>query len=332
MSIANPITPEFVLQQFDNAYEQSVVAQENYVSGIMGEWPTQRPTERYTYLESVPHMRIWRRNEPREAKAFRAVAWNVDTFDYSIKVEWNRNDNQDHQGRRSIQSKAMTAGNTAASMKVRIATQMLEGATNFELLPSIPLAPDGAAIFATTAGGQPRFGATNGNLLPGTGVAAGNTISDDYFSAIQQFMLFKDTEGEPLWDPTLLQQGVTIMFPVGLQKVFTDAFQQARPFRSDANGAAAPTTIAQEVRIAQGNIPITLWPNPHLTDASDWYVFMSASPVQPLFRGVQQALQSDIYDRSNSDRARDEKVEGVGWDARWSHGVGPVYQSIKINN
>lgn len=332
MSIVSNPTTQFVLDQFDDAYEQKKVNLEQLVGAVLDEWPTERPTERYTYLESVPHMRIWRRGESREAKAFRAVSWTTDTHDFQVKVEWHRNDERDHQGRRTISSKAQTAGNTAATMPIRLATQVVEAATDHELLPGIPTAPDGAAMFATTAGGSARFGASSGNLLSGSGTT-GQAIRDDFFSALEQFLLFQDTEGYPLWDADVLMSGVTIMYPIALMKEMAEAFKWARPIHSDDATLAAPTVAVAASNLAMDfNVPVKSFPNPYLSDSSDWYIFLDSSPVKPLYRGVHEALQNDIWDRSNSDRAKDEKIHAVGWDARWSIGLGPCYQSIKINN
>ena len=333
MSIVSNPTTQFVLDQFDEAYEQKNVTMANLVSSFLAEWPTERPTERYTYLESVPQMRIWRRGESREAKAFRAVSWTTDTLDYQVKVEWHRNDDRDHQGRRTIQSKAQTAGNSAAAMPIRLATQVIEAATDHELLPGIPSAPDGAAMYATTAGGAARFGATNGNLLTGTGTT-GQSIRDDTFAAVEQFLSFQDTEGFPLWDPEMVMQGITVMYPVALMQQFAEAFNWARPFHYQAGTTTTDTSTAAAVSniVQDFNMKVTAMVNPYLTDASDWYVFLNASPIKPLYRGIHEPLTSDVYDRSNSDRARDEKIHAVGWDARWSMGVGPCYQTIKINN
>jgi len=327
---SNPTT-QFVLDQFDAAYDQSSVVMQELVSAIWAEWPTERPTERYTYLESTPQMRIWMRGDNRESKAFRAVSWTTDTYDYQVKVEFHRNDDQDHQGRMGVKQKATSAGNTTGAMPIRFLSQMVESATDHELLPSIPTAPDGAAPFATTAGGSARFGATGGNLLTGSG-AAGESIRDDYFAGVEQFMLFQNTEGFPLWDPGLLSQGITIMYPVALMQAMAEAFKWNRPVSTvmgadGSVGAAATTNITQDFQI-----PVTPIVNPYLSDTVDWYMFLNGSPVKPIYQGVQQPLQNDIWDRSNSDIARDSKVEAVGWDARWSHGFGPMYQSIKINN
>jgi len=330
MSLVSNPTTQFVLDQFDDAYEQKKVVLSNLTSAFLAEWPTERPTERYTYLESVPQMGLWRRGQPRESKAFRAVSWTTDTYDYSVKVDWHRNDDRDHQGRRSIESKAQDAGNSAAAMPIRLATQVMEAATDNTLLPAIPTAPDGAAMFATTAGGVARFGATNGNLL--SAGTTGQTIRDSYFTALQQFLSFDDTEGFPLHDPDILNAGITVMYPIAMMQEMAEAFQWARPHYDLAGTSTTLTsTGSATTNIVQDfNIPVTPYVNPYLTDTADYYFFLNGVSVKPLYRGIHEALTNDIYDRSNSDRARDEKIHSVGWDARWSIGVGPMYGAIKM--
>lgn len=331
MSIASNPTTQFVLQQFDDAYERSQVKVEAMVGKIMGEWPSDRPTERYTYLEDVGNAGIWRRGEARESKAFRAVSWTTDTHDWQNKVEWHRNDDQDHQGRTKISGRAQKAADLHAIKKVRVLTQMIEGATDYELLPGIPTAPDGANPFATTAGGSARFGATNGNLLTGTGIA-GQQIQDDLFSSIEQFLSFQfPTSGNPLIDPMDIKQGLTLMMPVALYREAAEAFKWARPLHQD--DVSSPTVGAATTnRIMDLDVPLTPFINPYLTDDSDWYIFLDAEGPMPFYRQMHQEIQADIWDRSNSDRARDTKIEGVGFDSRAGYGVGPMFRAIKINN
>lgn len=334
MSLVSNPTTQFVLDRFDEAYEQRKVVLEGLTGAILAEWPTERPTERYTYLESTPQMRIWRRNDPRSSKGFRAVSWTTDTYDFQVKVEYHRNDERDHQGKRTISAKAQTAGNSAAAMPIRLATQVIEGATNHALLPAIPTAPDGAAMYATTAGGAARFGVTNGNLLTGTGVTP-QAITDDLYSGLQQFMGMLDpTDSLPLWDPDIVMQGVTIMYPVALMQEFAQAFKWARPWYKDLGASTTDVSVAAATSnlLQDAGVKYTLFVNPYLTDTIDWYIFLNASPIKPLYRGVHEALQNDLWNRSNSDRSRDEKIDAVGWDARWSIGLGPCFQTIKINN
>lgn len=331
--VSNPTT-QFVLEQFDETYHQTVASLSPLVENISTSFPFERPTERFTYLESNGSMRIWRRGEDREVDAFRAVSWTTEVFDYQCKTEWHRNDDQDHQGRTSIKTNAMKRGEEAARMPIRIYSQIIEGATNHELLPSVPTAPDGAAMYANAAGGSPRFGATNGNLLTGTGTT-GQAISDDLFSAIEQFMSFTNPAGNVLWDPGVIQTaGITVMFPVALWQQMQEAFKWARPIYKDEGTSTTDTStaVASTNRVRDFAVNITPWANPYLADSSDWYIFLNGVAIKPLYQGIKQPLEQDIWDRSNSDRAKDTKHEAVGWDARWAFGMALPISTIKINN
>jgi len=333
MSIAANPTTQFVLDQFDDAYERENVRLDEIASVFMDEWPSERPTERYTYLEDVGNVGIWRRNESREAQAFRAVTWTTDTHDWQNKVEWHRNDDQDHQGRRKISQRAQKAATMHALMRIRVGTQMIESSTDNTLLPAIPTAPDGATPFATTAGGAARYGATNGNLLTGSGTVA-QQIADDWFSVVQQFMSFTfPTSGNPLIDPMEVMGGITLMYPVALVQEFAEAFKWSRPIYSDDASLASPTIgAATSNRVADFNVPVRPFVNPYLSDTSDWYAFVDAVPEKAFYRQIKQNVEPDIWDRSNSDRARDEKIEAVGFDSRAGYGTGPTFGAIKVNN
>lgn len=323
----------FVLQNFDAAYEQKVVLVQQLAGAIVDEWPTVRPTETYSYLETAPYMARWNVGDSRSASAFRGVKWSVDTYDYQSKVTWHRNTDQDHQGRRNIKSKSMMTARNAANTKIRLMSQTVEGRSDPDLLPdfAIPTAPDGAAPFAAQAEGTARFGAIGGNIVAQTGTT-GQMIRDDYFTSITRFLSFLDTEGKPLWDPDMIREGFTIMYPKELIKGMAEAFQWARPTHSDDPTFAAPTVATAPTNLAQDfNVSVNAFMNPYLTDASKWYIFLNGTlGILPFFLGVQQPLQFDIWDRANSDRARDEKLEGVGVDARYSFGCGPMYGSIQV--
>ena len=59
---------------------------------------------------------------------------------------------------------------------------------------------------------------------------------------------------------------------------------------------------------------------------------VDAVPEKAFYRQIKQNVEPDIWDRSNSDRARDEKVEAVGFDSRAGYGTGPTFGAIKVNN
>ena len=277
--------------------------------------------ELYAYYESAPHPKIWPRGTDLPVKNFRSIGYNVENFDWSIGVEWHKNDRADDQTR-TLFDQARQAGANFGLLTERIFFQFILATTDSDLLATIPNAPDGAVLYATTAGGSDRFGATDGNLLSGSGVATSDDVRTDYFSAVAQFDLFQDTEGQPLWDPSDVERGTTVIYGASNRKVFADAFQQGRTLE----GGAALTNI-----IMDSGQKVTLMSTPRITD-DDWFVFMNDLEVKPIFEQLRQGLQTWDQLMSNSDRARNTKQEGVQWDARMGYGISIPYGTVKINN
>lgn len=325
----------FLLNNFKDAYDRSEVAQTAFLEGIADEWGSERRTETYGYTETAPYPKRWARGQGRRMSAFNSVSWSTSAVDWSVGVQWHKNDAEDNQLKDTL-SKASQAGSHWGSLKTRVVTQMLEGATNFDLLAAVPNAPDGAALFATTAGGSARFGVTGGNLLTGNAVTTSEAITKDFYLGLQQFLLMLDTEGMPLWDPSVLDAGVLVIAPIAAMKMFYEAFKLQLAIRTaDATGAplgTVVTAVAQSNLATAAGVPVTLWFNPLLTDSSDWYMALKGSPVKPFYRQIRRELQSHYQDDSNSDEARTEKIHALMWDSREGYGIGPAYSILKINN
>ena len=176
----------------------------------------------FAYFESAPHFDLWKRGDEIKSKGMDSISFNVPVYEWGRRVPWSKWDRDDDQTG-SLLDVARQAGQSAALLPERFFFDLIQNNTG--LLPSIPTAPDGAAMFATTAGGSARFGATNGNLLTGTGAAAANILTD-FYSAITQFLQFQDTEGQPLVSDNLLSQPFIIVHPVELTEAMETAFAQ----------------------------------------------------------------------------------------------------------
>jgi len=327
-------TAVYLEANFADAYNQSEVTHADSWGTIFDMLPDPGlPTPKFAYHETAPYPERWRRGDERMRDGFKSVTWTTSTYDYSVEVAWHKNDEQDDQ-LKGVVRKAREAGDHWGSLNARIGTQMIENGTDRTLLPGIPNAPDGAAMYSTTDGASAaRFGATNGNLLTGSGTT-GAYIRTDLFSAIEQFLLFQDTEGQPLWDANVIERGLLVMYPVGLMREFAEAFVQSRTVHIDTGAATTDPRSGAPVTnvVMESGLQLKLYPNPRLSDTVDWYVFLQGTNVKPLYRFDRQPLTSHIQDESNSDEARKSGIRSVMWDARHGFGVGPVYSTIKINN
>lgn len=291
--------------------------------------PSDKFEEIYGYYDSSPHWRRLPRGETIASKPLRAVQYRAKNVDWGIKIEWHKNDREDDQ-LRDLMTQARSAGEKGALIHERVFFQFLTGVTDPELMDSVPNAPDGAALYATTAAGSARFGVTGGNLLTGSGVATSAAIRADFFNAIEQFRLFQDTEGQPLWDDATLDGGYTVIYGAANEQVFREAFQQARTVQATAAGQASTGAAVSNIVLDAG-ISVRLWSTQRITD-NDWYIFLNASPIKAIFQQEREGIKDYAETMENSDNARRTKIESIQWDARYGYGINIPYQTVKINN
>tara|TARA_Y100000310_G_scaffold334113_1_gene413079 strand:- start:5374 stop:6384 length:1011 start_codon:yes stop_codon:yes gene_type:complete len=328
---ANTLTAG-IRADFADAYRQSYEGVAARLSSVMDLGiPSDKLTEIYAYFQSAPYPRLWTRGQGIPADAFGSVQFSVTNRDWAIRIEWHENDREDDLTR-SLMERAREAGRNFATLPERIFFQLLlNDSSNTELLPAIPNAPDGAAMYATTdSGGSARFGITNGNLLTGTGIASSAAVRNDFFGAVEQMRGFQDTEGQPLWSDSILDRGFSVVFGVHNWQVFAEAFQQGRTLAAatTAQSNAAVTNI-----IMESGLNIDLWPTQRIPSSDDdFFVFSKGAPHKPVFQQMRRALRESYGNMDNSDSARETKIEHVQWDSREGYGLMLPYQTVKINN
>lgn len=281
----------------------------------------------FAYFEAAPHMEYWRRGETIPQDAFGSVDFTAYVYEWAKRIPWSKWDRKDDQIG-GLFDAAKAAGESAALLPERFFFDLL--ANSATTLPGIPLAPDGAAFFATTDGSSAaRFGATNGNLLTGTGIASTSTILTDYYSAVGQFKSFQDGKGQPMFAPELVDSGFLLIHSSDDQEEFETAFLQKRQGMDTAGGAGAtPSNIIHD---ASRNVE--LWGTSRLA-TGDWYLFMKASPKLPTFLLNREGLQefSSLEGDNNGDLTRTTGEEYIQWETRQGAHIALPYGAIKINN
>ena len=217
---------------------------------------------------------------------------------------------------------ARGAGESAGAHDERVFFQILTNTTDGDLLQSIPTGPDGAALFAATAGGSARFGVTGGNLLSGGGVASAAAVRSDYWTARSRYAQWQDTEGQPLWPASIIDQAAVVVYGAVNEEVFSQAFG-----REVIQGTSAG--VSDEIR-AMGKQPV-LWSTQRITD-NDWFTVLDGTPVRPVF--AQNREPFDLYesDRTNSDLARETDQNTIYASFRRGYGVNLPYAAIHVDN
>jgi len=280
----------------------------------------------FAYFEAAPHMAQWTRGSSIPEDAFDSVSFTTPVYTWGRRIKWHKEDRKDDQTQ-SLMDIARMAGQSAALLPERFFFDLLTGSTN--TLPAVPNAPDGAAFFATTAGGSARFGVTDGNLLTGNGVASVSAIRTDYYNAIEQFKQMQDGKGQPLLSDEVIDSGVVCVHSAADTEAMEEAFLQRR--QGEVLGTDAGTTPSNLVQDASRNV--TLWGSQRLA-TGDWYVFLRNPAKRATFMLDREGIQeySSLEGDNNSDHTRNTGEEYVQWERRAGAGIALPYSAIKINN
>jgi len=286
--------------------------------------PSSKRRERFGYYESPPVIERIDRGEAIVEDAYRAISYTVENLTWGKAIGFHEEDVEDVQ-LGDLREVARRLAIRAAQLPEQVFFQILQGTASSILLKKIPTAPDGAALYATTAGGNPRFGVANGNLLTGTGVATSGAVRSDLWSAIEQAKLFQDTEGEPLLADGDIDAGMLVIYGAGNEEVFREAFLQGRTVDRGGGGQSVTNTILES------GMNVSLWSTQRIAD-NDWYVFFTGCEPKPVFETMRRAPRMIDETRDNSERARRNRILATLLDMRAGYGVNTAYGTVKINN
>lgn len=223
-----------------------------------------------------------------------------------------------------IEQDAKQTGDNFGTLVERCSIQIMTGATDPDLLPTLPVAPDLSPMYYATDGyGADRFGYSGGNIDAGNELSTGPGMRIAVANGMERLMRFQDTEGQPLINPAILMKGITVIYPPGLFRQWLEAFHQT--MSPDAGGAVPVTNFLSEAGYKFRGIP-----NPRLTDETVIYMFLDGAPIKPLFELISKPMFEQFYDRKNS-QAYGEAGK-MGWLFEKWFGMGltlPMY-TVKI--
>ena len=307
---------------------EGALASYPWLDKIMDRTPTSdKRTETYAYFKSAPQLERKPDGQAIASENFDADSYSVSNFEVEKRIPWRIKDRQDDQTK-SLMTHVEMLARDAATYDARIAGQMLSAGTDIALLESVPNAPDGGAIFATTAGGAARFGVTDGNLLTGSGVSNPDQITTDMFAVIAQYQLMQDTKGRRLWNDLVLSGEYFVLYaPSAANSLnFTKAFKQMI-VASTAGAAGAGVSNP----ITATGLNITPMPFFYYS-GGDWTVHLADAPIKALFKQTRIPFYTTYSVEENSDEARNEGVEAFYVKGRLGYGANLAASAVKVNN
>jgi hypothetical protein len=321
---ANAVLTAGLQANFSHTYAKSAASSKEMVSKVMdlGQSAGARVTP-LGYMESADYPEFWAYGEDIPEGTNQAVSYNVTIRRWAKRIKWFRDDVTDELTH-TLKQRATQLGEHYGTLHERVLFQLIQSTVDPALLPNgaTMLAPDGAAPFATTAGGVNRFGVANGNLLAGNGVASSADLVRDYYRAIIQFTRMQDTKGQPLHTPGDSDRGILVIYGAANKEVFERAF-----YGTIQQGIAAG--LSNPLKDTAKNF--VLWETSRIT-TDDWFVFLTGDSLKPIGQFEKEGLETTEADWSNSDEARTQDIGYFQAKARYGYVLNAMYQSLQINN
>ena len=309
-----------IRSDFENTYRTTYDGVEKFLGRVMQiDVPQAHLTETFGYRDSLPTPGLWRRGSPIPTGGMASKSYTVTAFDYARELRWHRNDRNDNKVG-DLYSDARNLGGMFARLDSMAFAEILTNSAS--LLPSIPNAPDGQALFY----GSTRFGHASGNIVSGGGVASASAVITDFYAAVARFNAFQGTQGQPFFEPNMESASYTIFAGSANQQVFMSAFK-AELFHSvlSSTGAAVSNTV-----LASGE-RVTLNFSSRISD-NDWFVFREDAPVKAIASTLREPLRMAESHEQNSDTARNTGEESVQFAVRKGYVVNVPFGAIKVNN
>ena len=317
---------------FANAYETAAEQTKEILEPVMAlDLPSDTNQEFYAYYKDAPFPRYWPRGQEVMKAGFEAVQFSLINRDFGLEVEWHGNDEDDNQLATGVRDRAADTGANFAFNRTDAFFDMLLGTTNF--LPAVGNAPDGAAVFATTAGGAARFGATNGNLLTSTGnnsFSSSIVLRADIWRAIEQFHLFQNTQGKPLFPKQAHDQGYILYYGAANQDVFAEGFLANPAAVTFGTAGTDLAATSPQNSLAAAGIKIEGRAVQQITD-NDAFLFMRGTPFKPFFHQLRQPPTEQPFDEGNSKTSARSKLRSMIWHERSAYAPFLPYGVINLN-
>lgn len=313
-----------LLSDFQNTYDQDFDNVQAGLSLVMDmERQSATRTTTYAYRETPPYPKRRPRGNPVDFGVMKSVSFSVTAYNYARGLAWNRDDRMDNQIG-DLAADAQALGSNFASLPSSVFIEFLTGTAS--LLPAVPNAPDGVALFSALNGdGNNRFGVSGGNIYTGTGTTP-TPVRADIFGAIERMTTFQNTEGKPFFPPRADMPEHAIWFSATNQDVMAEALRADIVHSVQQSTGAGVTNL-----IIAGGLKLSLFPTAEITD-NDIFIARGDVPVKPLFMTTREPLRSVIATEDNSDDARKTGVESVQFEWRGAFGANVPFGFIKVNN
>ena len=309
-----------IRNNFWNTYHQRFANMDKKLGPYFQVFPSTLPSEIYGWVESSPIMQRWDEGSSIPSSGFLTHNFAVKNYKFGVRVAVSAVTIADDQ-LGIVYPRCQEAAVSGALLRYRLFFQLLtnNGVPDAQtLLPAVPNAADGVAMFsATNAAGGARFGRTGGNTnAPGAGPGSPASVQVDLFTDLSIFQQFQHTNGQPLYPAADAIRKIGCIFNPNYLYSWQGATQQMFNIATAGGGAAAVSNITID-----NNMQIDLWPDQKIQNAQS-YVSALDYEDKTVFYQDREPLTEQLAEPGNSDNARDRDEWAFYFRCRAGGGIG----------
>ena len=247
-----------------------------------------------------------------------AKAFTIVNHPYSLRVRWHKDDREDDRTG-SLREMAQAGGRSHALSPERALFDFLGNSASF--VPNIPNAADGTALFSSST----RFEVSTGNALTvSSWSASGPAARGALWSGVEQFGLFKDGKGQPLFTDDVLDSPIMVIHAMADLDVVSEALHAGLVAYANSTSNAGVDNV-----LMSGGRKFIPWPTQRVSTGT-MYLFLTGAPVKPFLMQPRTQIVESYADETNDPESRTTGWEYVQWRQRVGYGIGVVYSMISI--
>lgn len=309
---------EGLSSEYANAYTNTRRASEARMKMIVDMGQSSGRTTTRGYFEAAPHARYQPQGDPITAEGMASKAFTIVNYPYSLRIDWHKDDREDDRTG-SLKTVAQQGGASLGLLPERFLFDYLNDSAS--TLPAIGNAADGIALWSAST----RFEVATGNSLTvSSWSASGPAARGAIWTGEEQFHLFKDGKGQPLFTDDVLDSPTLIIHAAADMDIFAEALQQG--IVAYANSSSNAGVDNPLMAYGKKFIP---WVTSRIATGT-FFMAKTGTPVKPFILQERTAVVESYADDQNSDLSKNTGQEFIQWRQRLGFGAGLPYGLLKI--
>lgn len=317
--LAAQVLREGIVADYRDAYNSTAKTVDSRVGMLMdlGAKTDGRTTTRGYFL-AAPHPAYQPQGDPIHEEGMADRSFTVTNYPYSLRIGWHKDDREDDRTG-SLREAAAAGGRNHALLAERGLFDCLMATTS--LLPNAPVAADGSAVSLAST----RYEVATGNYLTvSSWTASGPAARGALWTCLEQFGLFKDGKGQPLFTSEQLDQPYLVICAMADLDILSEALHPGMVAYANSTSNAGVDNV-----LVTGGRKFILWPTQRLSTGA-MFVYMTGAPVKPFLMQSRSPIVESYADETNDPESRNTGAEYVQWRQRLGFGVGEVYSLIRV--